>query len=395
VKSILIRTICVCAGLAVVVMVLLHFKGGGNGEPGPSLDGVEKEEDGAHSRDTDRGESERRASLAFNDGLWSVASEKDPARRAELLKNWAQSIPLNLMEQVLRGTGSIPDAQFRYEVRAALINRCIAEDPRGTANAVANLAGLSQNAADGNNPWTDMAGLAAGRWADADVSQAAMWAQSLPDGPAKTAALAQMDSQLRKMVEDLAASDPQKGAAWVRGLLPGKAGERAAILYVTTRAETDPAAAATFATSLPAGSLQNEATATAISTWASTQPDQAAQWVSQLPEGPPREKAMGALITTWANAGAGGEAALQWLNSLPASPSRDAAASTFNSVMAPLNPQAAFQSAAAISDPDLRNQQLQEVTRIWLSREPDAARSEIMQSNLPDEVKSELLGTPQ
>jgi hypothetical protein len=126
-----------------------------------------------------------------------------------------------------------------------------------------------------------------------------------------------------------------------------------------------------------------------VSAWAYTAPAQVAQWVMQFPEGSVREQAMQQLAGAWA--GSDADKAAQWLQGLPQTKSRDCAVDAFSGAVSASSPGTAFQWAQTISNETLRNQQLQNVVRIWLAQDPAGAQQAIAQSDLPQDIKSRLL----
>lgn len=341
------------------------------------------------------GTTPEQGSAASAPSLQTALAEKDPARRKELLRQWALSVPLSVIGEMMERVGSLSEPPLLSEARYALATRWAAREPAAAAAMLREHAGPLPGMPDGNPEWVDLLGGVAAQWGDADANQAVKWVRSLPDGAAKSEALAQVDYQLRKSVDKLAANDPQAAAAWVRGLPADEAVEGAMTSLAKTWAQKDPAAAVAYTASLAPGNARNRATAAAVSTWAFAQPVQAAQWVGQLSEGPVRENAMEALLAAWANNDAG--AAAQWLQDLPETRSRDVAINAFAAAVTQREPSSAFQWAETISDPTLRNQQLQNVAGIWLQRDPVAAKSKVAQSSLPQRIKSLLLtgATPQ
>jgi hypothetical protein len=123
--------------------------------------------------------------------------------------------------------------------------------------------------------------------------------------------------------------------------------------------------------------------------WANTDAPKAAKWVEQFPEGAAQEQAFEQVVNAWAVSNAG--EASQWLQHLPENRSRDSAVIAFCSVIDGTDPAASFKWAETISDESIRNQRLQRTAESWLMESPAAARQYIARSNLPGDIKKQLL----
>jgi hypothetical protein len=326
----------------------------------------------------------------LNTGLQEALAEKDSARRHELLRQWALAVPLSDMTVMLEWSVTIRDSQERFEeVPRALVARWAAEAPASAADVLARHSAAMPDNSNGSPQWINLLGQLVIQWAPADPNQALTWAQSLPIGPARSEALAQMSSQLRSEAGQRAQRDPQAAAAWAISLPLGEARDGVIANLATTWAHQDPLAAATYAASLPQGNAQNQAVVGVASTWALIDPMQTAQWVGQFSEGPVRQQALQGLIVAWTGKDAKGVS--QWLQALPQSPSRDLAVNAFCSSIGQSSPATAFHWAETISNESVRNLQLQTVADTWLQKDSRAAQEGITQSNLPQEIKSRLL----
>jgi hypothetical protein len=322
---------------------------------------------------------------------------------AQAMAGRAPAAMVSWMEQSL-------SEPIRRELYKPFFKQWTKTDPAAAATLLRQLATSPANSNAANPEWVDLLGQVTAQWARTDVKGAMIWVQTLPEGPAKVQALAQasyswteidpqaaavyaaqqMDPQLiSNVASKWAERDPQAAAFWVRGLPAGEARDSAVASLASVWGQMDPAAAAAYVTSLPPGDAQTKAVAAVASAWASTSPAQAAQWIGQFPEGPVREQAMEGLIESWAANNV--NQAAQWLQSLPQGSSRDAAVATFSREATQMDPGAAFQWAETVSDETMRNQQLQDVARFWLTQDPNAAKQAIIQSNLAQDVRSQLL----
>ncbi len=339
-------------------------------------------------------------------------AEKNPERRRELLHEWALAMPLSAAEKIMDRIESIQSPQLASEVGQALVSRWAEENPMSAAAMLRQLAKPLPGSLDVGAGWIALFQRVGTQWARVDVKGAVNWVQSMPEGPAKAQVIEQVVSQWLETDPKAAATyaalrndtqlhtnvalkwaekDPQAATAWVRSLPADKAGAESGVepLLAGIWAKKDPAAAAAYAASLPPGNPQNQAALAVASTWAATNPAQAAGWLAQFPDSPVRAQAMEQLMRTWA--GSNTDQAAQWLQSLPQTHSRDFAVSAFSGAISSASPGTAFQWAGNISDEAMRNQQLQNVARVWLAQDPAAAKQKITQSNLPLDIKNQLL----
>jgi hypothetical protein len=179
---------------------------------------------------------------------------------------------------------------------------------------------------------------------------ASLWSDSLPDGPLKGAAMS-------RIAADFARRNPEAAAAWAQ--------RHAAEEYATRTIERisgqwtaqDPKAAVGWLESLPAGNGQTAGLLTAFNDWEDRDP----------------------------------VAAGQYLLSMPNSPLRDTSISGFSNGYAWQDPQMAIQWASTISDSNLRQQTLTHAARIYYSQNPEAARTWLDSSELPSEVRQQIL----
>ena len=80
-----------------------------------------------------------------------------------------------------------------------------------------------------------------------------------------------------------------------------------------------------------------------------------------------------------------------WLEQLPASQSRDWAVREFTSRAATTDPEGAAAWAATISDPKMRNNEIERAAYKWMRTDKDAATRWIMQTNSLDEKTKQRL----
>ena len=370
------------------------------------------------------------------DALRTALAKENSVRRGELLQVWVERDPgaalawfegqtgaadglhqqvRDLLAQTLARNGrpdevlvwmqqSLPKS-IRQELYAPFFREWTRSDAATSTDRLAQLATSSPSAA-----WNDLLAQAAVQWAGADLDRAMAWAESLPEGQAKSQALAQMSWQwteadplaaaayaaghdnpamLRNVAAKWGETDPVAAVAWLAGLPDGDARNRAVESLVPVWAQKDPVAAATYAAGIAPDETQSKAVGAVVAVWAETQPAQAAQWVRQFPEGSARDQAVEQLMNCWA--GINTTQAALWLQSIPNTHSRDVAISAFSSALDQTAPDVAFQWASTIADQTLRDRQLQNSARVWLQKNPVPARASILQSSLPDNIKEQLL----
>ncbi len=395
----------VCAGLLAVSFLAfagLFSRNDGRDRDRTAVDLENPAPKSALARKADNAPSEQ-APASYFSALEAVLAETDPARRRQLLAQWAESVDADQIGDMLEKTGPIPNQELKTEARAALLSRWSMCDLAGVVMWFCNQSGND----DLHQQALNLLGLElAGR---ASVAMVSWMEQSLPElgrkelyGPffrqwAKTdplaaayAAAGQNDPKLFSAVAwTWAESDPRAAAAWISGLPAGETRNAATVSIAATWGEKNPMAAAAYASSLPQGNTHDTAVSVVVTAWATADPGRAAQWVGQFPESSLREQAMKCLISAWTSNNTA--QAAQWLNSLPQSHSRDVAVNTFSGALIQKDPGTAFQWAEKISDETLRNQQLQSVASAWLAWDPAVAQQKISQSNLSQEIKNRLL----
>ena len=224
--------------------------------------------------------------------LQSALAETDPARRADLLRKWALSVPLKAMEQMMEQIAAFPDPDLQTEARTALMSWWAAKDPQNAGAAFQQDSNHLPGAPFGSPEWFRLLGLVTTEWAASNLPQASQWVRSMPDGQGKAEAAAQMDYQIGTTIDQLSATDPTKAEAWANSLPAGDAAGHAMVHLASTWAQIDPISAANYAAELPAGEVQNQALLAVVKVWAYSDPARASRWIDQFPDGPVREQAI-------------------------------------------------------------------------------------------------------
>ncbi len=182
---------------------------------------------------------------------------------------------------------------------------------------------------------------------------ATRWAEGLPEGPLKGAAL---DRVAGAYVNE----DPRAAAAW----------------------------AAQFATTDYGARVIEEVG----DEWAERDPKAAVAWLETLPEGAGRSEGMHSALREWTQRDP--RAASEYLAALPPSPAKDSAVSGFARTLAGEDPESAVIWAATIGDEKSRVETLTRAGRAWYWRDAAAATAWLQQANLPEAAVREMMAPP-
>jgi hypothetical protein len=236
------------------------------------------------------------------------------------------------------------------------------------------------------------AGLVAGaivQWSRQDAMAAYRALQELPPNLA-TVARKEFVAQLSggwvdgfPMAEQLALLQ-QLNAEYKPGPNLGLGNWSAQQLYGAI-ARRDPAAALD---ALKSSADQPEATSVAnvFTVWGQYHPAEAVERFTELSKSQ-QPSAVKALVSGWVESDP--MAASIWTRALPDGANKDAAAQSLASVLAYTEPDSAFAWASTISDPQQQMPALKETLTAW--KNPEAARSAIESSALPEDTKATCL----
>ena len=182
---------------------------------------------------------------------------------------------------------------------------------------------------------------------------AALWAEQLPDGAVKGAAMDRVASVY-------VSRDPQAAAAWAQQFATADYASRVIEEVGDEWAERDPVASVNWLESLADGKGKSEGMYSALGEWVRRDP----------------------------------EAASQYLVDMPASEMKDSAVSGFVRRLAWDDPQSAVAWADTISQENVRVETLKRAGQAWVTRDRNAAVEWLKTSGLPEATQKEIMNPP-
>ena len=237
----------------------------------------------------------------------------------------------------------------RARLKGSMIAGIADNDPAAAADYAYQLASMGDKDAD------RMLGIVTSRvLGSGGHLEASVWAENLPDGSMRAAAL-------DRVAHDYVAHDPEGAAAWAERFA-GQAHNARVIEEVGDEwAERDPVAAIDWLNSLDAGAGKSSGLSSAFGEWAKRDPT----------------------------------AASQHLVSMPESPDRDSAISGFSRRLASENPQAAIAWASEINDANSRENALVRAGQSMFRRDASGTREWLATSGLPPAAQEQIVNPPQ
>jgi hypothetical protein len=191
------------------------------------------------------------------------------------------------------------------------------------------------------------------------------------------------------LVAEWARHDPSSAARWTTQLPESPQRTRVLPSLVAAWAESDPTNALRFASGLPLDGVRNDAILSAVSGWARLDPPAVLDWARQSLQGTQQEQAYTQAIFAWSQRDPVGAA--EWLRSMPDGRTWDSATRVLSGSLVDRYPALALSLAWNIADPDIRNQQIENVARRWLAADRVAAENALIDSDLPEAVVSRLV----
>ena len=235
------------------------------------------------------------------------------------------SDPATENEQITRAVAAVPDSELRQalerslredsppEYRELLQRRWAEINPSAAAMWATSLSDAASAV-----PLVTQTAIV---WANRDMSAAVQWADSLPQGELRNAAVMALgyegarslsfeafdlvaglepsierDALLEHIVRQWSASDANQALTWVQQVPDSALRQKLIAAVAATAAQNDPAAAAgVVASELSSGPTQNRAAVEVAQRWAQTDSESAAAWVDEFPQSEVKSAAEAAL----------------------------------------------------------------------------------------------------
>jgi hypothetical protein len=244
-----------------------------------------------------RAVAEALAATAPRAGAEQLKGLSEGAARDEMIGYLLAAWVRRDWEGGLRWLRELPDDGARRRFTAAAGFELAQKQPERAVN-------LAETLAPGRDRWLLVAAIAQ-TWVATDQKSAVAWANGLPPGEAREAALAGIETGLGVPVArrnvgapvlrgsggggrsgsdavgwaDLATPD---FAAWLATQSPGLSRNEAIVEYVRQRAAAEPGAVGAWLQSVPGGSARDEAIRVFVEGVAATAPAEAARWLATL-----------------------------------------------------------------------------------------------------------------
>lgn len=313
------------------------------------------------------GGDQRKASLEafWNRDLTGAAQDL----RMRLLRNWAEQDPAQAAEWLLQQKAGALRANGVGSVAAAWSDR----DSAAAISWVHQLEGEEREA-----------GLSRVAYELARTEPIEALRLAIEMAPSS-----ERDDLLAHTASQWAGKEPQVAADWVSDVQDPSLRAKLLGSVLVTWSDQNPSEAAEFALKARDGDLTDAAVVGIVQRWAQQDPQTASRWVEQFPPGALREAAAENLIDLWSDQDAAQVGI--WLNSLKDQSLRDTSTAAYVRKLTPADPRLAAQWAGNIGLESLRNQELESLGSYWLLADPSAARTWIVQSSLPEAVKTRLL----
>ena len=283
------------------------------------------------------------AAMAFADEMKDeMSDEENYGYRSQVVRGWGSSDP----DAAIAYVDAIEDGKLAGGLRWNLVS--------GLADGNIDRATeyvVSRADAKDRGSWRYMEMLTERVLDQRDVKASVGWADQLPDGNVKTAAL-------YRVATDFVAEDPQAAAEWATTLSDTDAGTKVIHEVSDEWAERDPAATVA--------------------------------WLETLPDGDAKAYGMSAALTEWVKRGDPREAS-EYLASMAPSEQRDRAVGGFAQTLSNSDPSSAVTWAETIADPKIRQGALINAGRSWMRTDPTAAaewmQSEGLEANVVEGIR--------
>src|SRR5579883_3160532 len=203
-----------------------------------------------------------------------------------------------------------------------------------------------------------------------DLNSARDWSLSLPEGPARRAALEQVATVQ-------SSTDPAAASEWAKGLddTPSDRAAKMAVAYEAAR--TDPVQALDLASSRPPTPERNDLLAHAVSQWSSMDFTNAASWALGINDPELRNRLVGTVATGAAEQNPSAAAGLVAMG-VEAGPEQDRAAISVLQRWAQESPEDAAAWISNFPQAQLRTTGLNELLTAWVRQDPSGAQAWVM-----------------
>jgi hypothetical protein len=278
------------------------------------------------------------AAMAFADEMKEHMNDEESfGYRSQVIRGWGSADP----EAAIAYVDGMEEGRLAGGLRWNLIS--------GLADGNIDVATdyvISRAEAEDRGSWKYSEMLTERVLDQRDVQASVSWADQLPDGNVKTAAL-------HRVATDFVAEDPVAAAEWATALSDTDHGTKVIHEVSDEWAERDPAATVA--------------------------------WLETLPDGDAKAYGMSAALTEWVKRGDPREAS-EYLAAMPASEQRDRAVGGFARTLSHSDPSSAVTWAETIADPKIRQGALIDAGRSWLRSDPTAAADWMQSGDLEASV---------
>jgi hypothetical protein len=166
---------------------------------------------------------------------------------------------------------------------------------------------------------------------------------------------------MRTVAGQWAAADPNAAIAWAAGIANETDRQTMVRGVLAAVAQADVQTAAELALTIRSAEVAEQSLRLVVDQWIARDSAGFTAWASSVAERPAGAELLVPVVASWA--GADMNSLGQWLNKLPVGPARDAGCVALIEYLTPREPRFAEQWATAISDPKLRQQQMEALRR--------------------------------
>lgn len=222
---------------------------------------------------------------------------------------------------------TLPES-VRTDLYGPFFRQWAADDP---VAAGAKLGRLTEGMKGHSALWDNLIPQVAAEWSKTDMDRALAWLQSLPKGAVQSLAMTQTIQRwaetrpreaaayaIRQNVPVLykavaakwAETDPENASAWAEGLPAGEARDAALVQVTSVWADSDPEKMADWAKQFPEGPAREQMLGHLLSSWAANDAAGAGAWLQDLPSTRSRDFAVSAFCNV--TAGRNPDLSFQW-----------------------------------------------------------------------------------